>query len=486
MTKLTDSRPVLAPRTRQLIEGPIAATLLRLAWPNIAVMVLQSAVGLIETYFVGWLGTAALAGVALVFPVLMLMQMMSAGAIGGGISSAIARALGRGRRAEADALVMQALSLSLALGILFGAAVLAFGPTLYRAMGGSDTATLAAALRYSTPLFAGAPLLWLFNGLSNVLRGTGNMLLPAAVTCANTLVLVLISPALIVGWGPFPRLEVAGGAVAVLIMYAGGSAVLAWYIASGRSVVRLGWRAIRLQWRLLAEILRVGAVAAVNTVLTNVTIMLVTAMIGSSGAAAIAGYGIGSRLEYLLVPLVFGLGAPLVAMIGTNVGAGHVARAERAAWTGAAIAFAMTEAIGLAASLFPAAWIGLFSREPEVIAMGTVYLHWVAPFYGAFGAAMALYFSSQGAGRMVSPLLAGVLRLAIAAGGGWTCFRLLGTGPAGLFAMVSLGLVVFGGIIAGSIAGGGWRPSAAQRLASRSSITTAMAESPAAQPVKSP
>ena len=97
------------PRTRLLLDAPIAAALMRLAAPNIVVMLAQASVGLIETYFVGWLGTDALAGVALVFPLVMLMQMMSAGAMGGGISAAVAQALGAGRRADADALALHAL-----------------------------------------------------------------------------------------------------------------------------------------------------------------------------------------------------------------------------------------------------------------------------------------------------------------------------------------------------------------------------------------
>lgn len=116
------------PRTRLLLEGPIVATLLRLATPNILVMFVQASVGLIETYFIGKLGTEALAGVALVFPVLMLMQMMSAGAMGGGISSAIARALGAGRRAEADALVLHVLAIAVSFGLVFMLAVLGGGP----------------------------------------------------------------------------------------------------------------------------------------------------------------------------------------------------------------------------------------------------------------------------------------------------------------------------------------------------------------------
>src|SRR5262245_33638976 len=112
------------PRTRQLLEAPITGTLLRLATPNVLVMIVQASVGLIETYFIGKLGTEALAGVALVFPVVMLMQMMSAGAMGGGISSAIARALGAGHPADAAALVLHALAISVGLGLVFMLAVL--------------------------------------------------------------------------------------------------------------------------------------------------------------------------------------------------------------------------------------------------------------------------------------------------------------------------------------------------------------------------
>src|SRR5216683_2265993 len=158
--------PGLDQRTRALLDAPIASTLLRLAAPNMVVMLAQASVGLIETYWVGKLGTDALAGVALVFPVVMLVQMMSAGAVGGGISSAIARALGAGRRADADALVLHALAISVLFGLGFMLAVLGGGPWLYRTLGGSGT-SLAAALTYSNVVFCGAVLLWIFNSLAN-------------------------------------------------------------------------------------------------------------------------------------------------------------------------------------------------------------------------------------------------------------------------------------------------------------------------------
>src|SRR5277367_2867260 len=115
--RLEPARPALDPRTRRLIEAPIAATLIRLAAPNMLVMVVQASLGLIETYFVSWLGTEALAGIALVFPAVMLMQMMSAGAVGGGISSAVARSLGAGRPEDADRLAIHALAISIGFAL---------------------------------------------------------------------------------------------------------------------------------------------------------------------------------------------------------------------------------------------------------------------------------------------------------------------------------------------------------------------------------
>jgi len=446
--------PRFDPRTRALVEGPIAATLIRLAVPNIAVMLAQTSVGLVESYFIGKLGTDPLAGVALAFPVVMLMQMMSAGAMGGGMSSAIARALGGGRRGDADALVLHAVVIALLFGLVFTVTLLLGGQKLYATMGGSG-GSLAAAVTYSNVIFAGAILVWLFNSLANVVRGTGNMLFPALVTISGVVVLIPLSPCLIFGLGPFPRLGVAGGAVAVLLYYAVGSVVLAAYLRSGRSVVRLALFGVRLRWTLFADILRVGAVAALITVQTNLTIAIATGFVGAFGPAAIAGYGTGSRLEYLLIPLVFGLGGPLVAMVGTNIGAHRPERALRVAWIGAAIAAAMCEVIGFCAAAAPRAWLSLFGSAPDMIDAGSRYLHAVGPVYGLFGLGMALYFASQGAGRLLWPFLANLARLLIAAGGGYIALRLTGN-LTDVFIALAVALAAFGLINAAAVASGVW------------------------------
>lgn len=444
----------LDPRTRLLLEAPIAPTLLRLGAPNVLVMLAQAGVGLIETYFVGKLGTDALAGMALVFPAVMLMQMTSAGAMGGGIASAIARALGARRRDDADALVLHALLIAAVFALAFMVTVVAGGRWLYTRMGGSGGA-LDAALVYSNWVFGGALLVWLFNTLSAVIRGTGNMALPAYVTVAGAVLLLPLSPLLIFGWGPLPGLGIAGGAIALLLYYLAGSAVLAAYLWSPRSLLRPSLRGLQLRWALFADILRVGLVGTVSTVATNLAIGITTALVGAYGTAAIAGYGTASRLEYLLVPLVFGLGAPLVAMVGTCIGAGQRERALRATWIGAAIAFAMTEAIGLWAAAYPAAWLSLFNTEPAMIEAGSHYLRIVGPWYGFFGLGLVLYFASQGAGRLLWPVLGNIARLVVAVAGGWLALH-GGYAIAGVFAAQAAAMVVYGIANAWAIAGGAW------------------------------
>lgn len=442
------------PRTRMLLEAPIASTLLRLAAPNVLVMLAQAGVGLMETYFVGKLGTDALAGMALVFPVVMLMQMTSAGAMGGGIASAIARALGARRRADADALVLHALVIAGVFSLLFMLAVLGGGRWLYGQMGGTGGA-LEAAMVYSNWVFAGAALVWIFNTLSAVIRGTGNMAVPAIVTVAGALVLVPLSPLLIFGWGPLPGLGIAGGAVALLAYYLAGSLALAAYLWSPKSLLRPSLTHIRFRWLLFKDILRVGLVGTVSTVATNLAIVITTALVGGFGTAAIAGYGTAARLEYLLVPLVFGLGAPLVAMVGTCIGAGQRERALKATWIGAGLAFAMTEAIGLWAAAFPRAWLSLFNSDPAMLEAGSLYLRAVGPVYGFFGLGLVLYFASQGAGRLLWPVLGNVARLAVAVTGGWLALR-WGSGLAAVFIAQGVALVIYGLVNASAIAGGAW------------------------------
>jgi Na+-driven multidrug efflux pump len=274
------------------------------------------------------------------------------------------------------------------------------------------------------------------------------------VICAGVVLLIPLSPLLIFGLEPIPGLGVAGGGTALVVFYVGGTAILAWYILSGRNLARFRWT--RLRWPLFRDILRIGAVGAINSLQTNVTIALATALVASAaGIDAVAGFGTAARLEYLLVPLVFGLGAPLVALVGTNIGAGHRERALRIALIGGAIAFALTETIGLAAASAPEAWLSLFSSDPRMVETGSAYLRIVGPVYGFFGLGLSLYFASQGAGKLLWPLCTGFLRIIVAIGGGLLAVQLMGS-LRWLFAALALGLVVYAVTLAAAVSAGVW------------------------------
>ena len=429
-------------RTERLLKAPIVPTLLRLAAPGVLLMIFQSAISITDAYFVGRLGTAPLAGLALVFPLIMLLQMTSAGAMGGGVASAIARALGAGRTHEARVLGVHALLIGVGMGLAFTLLALLLGPSIYRALGGKGDA-LAAALAYSNVLFAGAVLTWLANTLASILRGTGNMLVPALALISASLVHVPLSGMLVLGAGPLPQLGIAGAGFAYICAFGFASLIMLIYLLRPDSLLRPRREDLELDARMFREILRVGAISSVNALQTVFTAVILTGIVGRFGTAALAGYGVGVRLELLQVPLVFAIGQALVPHIGINIGAGQGARAKRIAWAGTAIAASVSLAIGLFVAVFPAAWVGLFSSDASVLEAGSSYLRIVGPFYPFLATGVALYFASQGAGRMAMPVVAGTLRLALALAGGLAAVA-LGAPIAAIFAVIAFAMLVYG------------------------------------------
>src|SRR5262245_3199130 len=320
-------------RTRLLLEGPIVKTLLRLAAPNVVVNVVLIAVtATVDAHFVGRLGSNALAGISLVFPLIMLMQQMANSSMGGAIASAVARAIGAGRDADASALVVHAMIIASAMAAIFTAGMLVVGPALYRIIGGSGE-VLAAALEYSNALFAGAIAYWVLSTLTSIVRGAGHAAVLAVVYVAAEALHIVLVPVLMFGVGPIPPLGITGAGLATVVSFTASSLALAWYIASGHTTIKLSLREVRLSQRLFVDILRVGAPMSLQPILNNLALAVLTGFVGTLGAAQLAGFGVAARLEYLLYPLAFGLGAGVIAMVGTSLGAGKFARAARVGWT---------------------------------------------------------------------------------------------------------------------------------------------------------
>lgn len=455
-TAPSPSAPALrspSPRVRGMLEDPIVPMLVRMSWPNVLMMLAQASTGLVEMWFLARLGTDVLAGVAVVVPVLMLMQNMSQGAMGGSISASIARALGTGNTAQADSLARHAVALNTAIGMIFTALLLTFSPLLLHFLGARDAA-LVAARDYGQIVFVGLVFMWLMNALASIIRGTGNMLLPGAVICGGAVLLVPVSAGLIFGFGPVPPLGVVGAGWALVAYNLMGGLVLGWYCLSGRNAAHLHWGP--LQWAPMRSILTVGGLACLNPLLTNGLIASTAALVGAyAGTEALAGYAIAARLEYLVIPIAFGLGAPLVALVGTNIGAGQFVRARSMALAGGGMAFAAAGILGLAAAFWPEVWLSLFSSDEQVLATGAHYLHIVGPFYGFFALGFSLYFASQGAGQLKWPLLAGALRLMLCAGLGGAVLALTGSLTA-FFTLAATAMSCYGLLILWSVASGRW------------------------------
>ncbi|MBI2014919.1 MAG: MATE family efflux transporter [Candidatus Rokubacteria bacterium] len=433
-----------AARTRLLLDGPIVSTLLRLGAPNVVVNVLLIAVtASVDAHFVGQLGSSALAGLALVFPLIMLMQQMANGSAGAAIASAIARAIGAGRRDDATALVVHAVVVAVGMATIFTTVALTAGPTFYRLMGGSGP-TLVAAVEYSNVVFAGAVAYWVLGALTNVVRGAGQAAVLATVYVAAEILHVLLVPALVFGLGPIPALGITGAGLATVISFAVSSLVLAVYVVSGRTVIVPSFRTVRLSRRLFVEILRVGAPMSLQPILRNLTLAVLTGFVGTLGPTALAAFGAAVRLEYVQIPLAFGLGAGVLAMVGTNLGAGRSRRAERITWTATALAVGVTGATGIVALAWPGLWVGLFSGSPAVQTLAADYLRIVAVTYPFLGLGFMMSSAFQAAGRPLWPLVATCIHVVVVAAGGSIVVHATDSGVAGLAVVNAAGLIAYG------------------------------------------
>ena len=436
---------------RILNERPLQ-TLIRLAVPNLAASLVQSMMIVTEGWYAGSLGLTELAAVALVFPMFMATMMLSAGAMGGAVAGAMARAVGSGDMDRANAVLRVSMLISLGIGTLKGALVLSLMPVLFPAMGGKGT-VLQAAMGYCWILFPGIALIWMTNMVTGALRGTGDMLRPALVTA----IIVAVHFTLIVGQmlagSPF---GLVGAAMALLGAYLVGLLYVLFVWRSTNGPVRIsisGWG--RLTGGL--KVLGAGALAGSQTVMTIAYSLLATAVFGNLGAEWLAGYGIAMRLELLIVPVIFGIGGAGMVATGTLLGAGRRADAIRMGWLSAFTAAGLVGAIGLVLSIWPALWVGLFTNEAEIAATAAQTLRRVGPCYAFFGLGLCLYFVSQGLATLPLPVLGAVLRLSVVGAGFWvlSSMDLLNTDTA--LWTVSLAMVFYGCFVALGLAIGPWR-----------------------------
>ena len=443
-------------RTQEFLTRPIIPLLIRMSAPNTIAFFIQSLVVLTEVWFISRLGTNSLAAVALAFPLLMITQTMSGGALGGAITSAIARSMGADDIEKAERLIWHSIIISLGGAISFLILFLLFGKQLLFLLGGRGE-ILQESYAYCSILFFGGILLWLSGSLSAVLRGMGNMRFPATLMVITSSIQVILSGGFILGWFGFPKLGVPGAAVAVLISSALMVTVILFKLRSKSIPASLRKERFQLRKILFDNIFEVAIPASLSPLLVVSTILVLTGLVGRFGTEALAGYGIGSRVEFLMIPLIFGIGTAMTSIVGANIGALNIDRAEKVGILGGSTAGFVSILIGLTLAVFPEAWIQFFTDDIKAFEVTKKYIQIVGPFYIFQGIGLSLYFASQGANAMKWPTIATIARFIIACAGGGISVYWLDLGIESIFISSSAAMAIFGLMIFISIKKGAWR-----------------------------
>ncbi len=261
---------------------------------------------------------------------------------------------------------------------------------------------------------------WLFNIFASLIRGAGDMKIPARAMVIVAVIQVISGGLLSQGWLGLPSFGIAGISGGMILANSIGTLIVLQKLRAGVNGISFRREYLSFHKGVALDLLKVGSVATLNPFLSVTSVVLLTALVSQFGETFLAGFGIGARLEFILVPIVFGLGAAMISMVGSNIGAGQVRRAERIGWIGGGMAALVCGAIGLFVGLVPAGWAGLFTNDKAVFAAAAEYLIIVGPSYLFFGLGLSLYFASQGAHAVVWPVMASVGRLAVAVGlGSW-------------------------------------------------------------------
>ena len=396
---------------KDLTNGNITKNILLLSWPTMIAMLMHVGFNLIDTIFVGRLGPDAIAAVSLVFPVVFLMFALGGG-LGVGTTSIIARYIGAKKIKEADNAAEHSFILALIFSAIFTLIGLFFAKDLFALMGASVEIT-QLAMQYSRWIFGFN--LFMFIGLTatSILRGVGDMKTPMIGMVTATVLNIILDPLLIFGIGFFPELGIDGAAIATIISRAVAAVIMMIFIFSPKTAVNLKPRDFKFKFNFIKEILRVGIPTSINQGLMSIALGVYTKIISVFGSLAIAAYGIGFRLESLIIMPVLAIMTAVITLVGQNVGANKFERAEKTVWSAAKISMSIVFIISLLFFIFPQFLISIFTKDPELIILGADFLRILSFSYIFVAAAIVVGGAFQGAGKPSPPLTITAIRLYI-------------------------------------------------------------------------
>ncbi|MGC9529368.1 MAG: MATE family efflux transporter [Candidatus Bipolaricaulaceae bacterium] len=441
---------------QRILQGPILKTMLVLAWPVILANALHSLYNLIDAFWLGKLSTEALSAPTVAWPVVFFFMALAIGFRAAGIAL-VAQYTGAGDEQGADLTGTQVFSFLLLLSAAVGLLGWGLAPHILRLMG-TPEAVFPLSVDYLRIVSLGLPAMYASFAFTGLFMGVGDTRTPMLLMGASIVANAVLDPLLIFGWGPLPRLEVAGAAYATVASRGLAAVAGILLLASGRAPVRLRARYLLPRWEPVRKIVSVGAPNVLDQAGTSLGFVMVMGLVAGFGSTVVAAFGVGNRLINLFNVAVWGAVTALLTMVGQNLGADQTKRAEEIARRGIRSTVGVLAGLALLVFLLREPLYRVFIAEPEVVAEGSRFLAIFAfsvPFFGLFAAASSVF---RGAGHTVPPMVFSLLRLwGLRIFLAWLLAYQLSLGPLGLWLGMALSNLLAGVAIYAWLRRGTWR-----------------------------
>ncbi len=398
-----------APHNRNITEGPLLKAIGWLTAPMLVGAVLQNMQSLIDLFWVGGLGSKAVAAVAMSATIIMVLFPMLMG-LSTGTIALVARAVGAGNEEEASTAASQSLILAFVLGIFFGVIGWLFSDDFFHMLGAAPEIIPDGSAYLKISLLGGFTVFILF--IANAaLQGAGDTMTPMWVMAVSNVLNIILAPLFIFGIGPLPRMNVEGAAVATVLSQAVAAGLAVHIMLSGKARLHIRPHHWKPDPQLLWRILRIGLPGSGQMFSRSLMSAVMMWIVAGCGTAAVAAYGVGLRFHMIILMPAFALGGAAATMVGQNLGAGKPERARHAAWVSTWIGMGFMVITGAIMVLFAPGLIRVFNREPDVVRIGAQYLQVVSPFYIFAALGIVLGRALNGAGDSMSPMIITILSL---------------------------------------------------------------------------
>ncbi len=440
----------------RILTGPILPTMVHLAWPVMLTAALQALYNLVDAFWLGRLGTAAVAAPGMAWPILFFFMSFAGGFQAAG-ATFVAQHFGARDQDGAEKAAGQVLAFLSLVSAVLGGVGFALSPTILRLIGAPDD-IYPLALLYLRIECLGLPIMFLAHAFGGLMLGLGNTRLMMYLSASSLLFNAALDPLFIFGWGPFPAWGVAGAAGATILSRVLVAVVGLALLFSGRAGIKLRLRNLRPRLARILPILRVGLPNVLDQASTSLGFVVMMGLVSGFGTAVVASYTVGNRIINLVNVISWGAGSALVAMIGQNLGADQTERAERIARRGISATFLALIGLYFVALLLRRPLFGLFVADPDVIRQGAWYIAvfgMSVPFFGLFDGAAATF---RGSGHTVPPMVMAIVRLwVLRVFLAWALAYPLGFGTTGMWAGMTLSNVLAGTALVLWLGRGTWK-----------------------------